>query len=64
MCDLLHGGLQLAASKRRQPSVGIIDSQSRQDREKRGPATYGAHKRVKGRRRHLPVDMPKPISAS
>ena len=54
---VLDGCLRLAfGRKRRRPSAGILDTQSVRTGPQRGPRGYDAAKKVKGRKRVLPVD--------
>jgi putative transposase len=48
---------RLAAGRKRRPTAAIIDTQSVKAGPQRGPRGYDAHKRVKGRKRVLMVDV-------
>jgi transposase len=48
---------RLAAGRKRRPTAAIIDTQSVRTGPQRGPRGYDAHKKVKGRKRVLLVDV-------
>jgi putative transposase len=48
---------RLAAGRKRRPTAAIIDTQSVKTGPQRGPRGYDAHKKVKGRKRVLLVDV-------
>ena len=48
---------RLAAGRKRRPTAAIIDTQSVKTGPQRGPRGYDAHKKVKGRKRVLMVDV-------
>ena len=48
---------RLAAGRKRRPTAAIIDTQSVRTGPQRGPRGYDAHKKVKGRKRVLMVDV-------
>ncbi len=48
---------RLAAGRKRGPTAAIIDTQSVKTGPQRGPRGYDAHKKVKGRKRVLMVDV-------
>jgi putative transposase len=48
---------RLAAGRKRRPTAAIIDTQSVKTGPQRGPRGFDAHKRIKGRKRVLMVDV-------
>jgi putative transposase len=48
---------RLAAGRKRRPTAAIVDTQSVETGPQRGPRGYDAHKKVKGRKRVLMVDV-------
>ena len=48
---------RLAGGRKRRPTAAIIDTQSVKTGPQRGPRGYDAHKKVKGRKRVLMVDV-------
>src|SRR3954464_12135159 len=48
---------RLAAGRKRRPTAAVIDTQSVRTGPQRGPRGYDAHKKVKGRKRALMVDV-------
>ena len=54
---ILVACLRLARGRKRRPTAAIIDTESVKTGPQRGPRGYDAHKKVKGRKRVLMVDV-------
>jgi len=55
--DILRKRVRKAQGRSRDPSVGIVDTQSVKSAESGGSTGFDAGKRVKGRKRHIIVDV-------
>jgi putative transposase len=57
VADTLRRKLRALEGREEEPTLGILDSQSRQSTEVGGPKGFDAGKKVKGRKRHILVDI-------
>lgn len=57
IADVLRRKVREAEGREEEPTLGILDSSSRQATEVGGPTGFDANKKIKGRKRHILVDI-------